>query len=385
MDNMNDFLLEEMTALRRELHMYPEKGLEEYKTSKFIEDYLRKLDLEVITGVAGTGVIGIMRGTQGKHSIAIRADMDCLEVEEGTCVPYASRNKGLMHACGHDGHMSALLGLAKYLSQNQNKYRDNILFIFQPAEEGPGGAEKIVKSGVLQKFNMKAFLGMHIFPEIKQGYIGCCSGPITARNGEIDIEITGKSGHGALPHTGIDSIVVASELIQAIQTIITRKLDPRDNAVVTLGKIKGGEARNIICGKIYIEGTIRSFSESVYNSIKESIFRICQGLGIAHGCSIKFEIRDMYREVYNDEKLFDIFIQAAGKDNVEIIKPLMISEDFSYYKDIAPEIMFLLGSKNEEKDFVYPLHNYKFNFDESILVKAVSVYKNMIDLLDGER
>lgn len=380
----NDTMLADVIKIRRDLHMHPEKGLAEYKTSQYIIDFLKKLNIEVITNIGGTGVIGIIKGKSGKGSIAVRADMDCLEVMEQTGVHYSSKVPGFMHACGHDGHMAAVLGLAKHISTSGVKFNNNILFIFQPAEEGPGGARLIVESGVFRSYNLKAVLGMHIFPEIRQGIIGCCSGPITARNGEVDIEIIGKSGHGALPHTGVDSVVAASQIIQTIQTIITRRIDPRENAVVTLGKIYGGEARNIIAGKVSMEGTIRAFSEQVYKDIKQGIMSICQGISISNNCRADVEIRDMYPEVYNDEKLFDILVNAAGKENIEIIKPLMIAEDFSYYREVAPELMFLLGSRNEEEGYIYPLHNARFNFDETILIKAISIYKTMIEMLDLE-
>jgi len=377
-----NLLLHDVVDIRRQLHMYPEMGLKEHKTSKFIADFLGKLNIEVITGFAGTGVIGVVRGREGKDSIMVRADMDCLEVHEQTNTCYCSKTPGLMHACGHDGHMAAVLGLAKYIALSKLKFDSDILFVFQPAEEGPGGAKIIVDSGVLYGFNIKAVLGMHIFPEIKQGMVGCCSGPICARNGEIDIEIQGKSGHGALPHTGVDSVIIQSIVLQSIQTIITRRIDPRENAVITFGRIYGGEARNIIAGKVVMEGTIRAFSGEVYDIIKQSINNICSGIAMAYNCKIRVDIRDMYPEVYNDKQLFDILLEAAGKENVDIIKPLMIAEDFSFYKDVAPELLFLLGSRNEEAGFIYPLHSSKFDFDESILIKGIEVFKNMIEIID---
>lgn len=374
-------LLEHITDIRRHLHMYPERGFLEYNTSKYVAGYMRQLGLDVVEGVTGTGVIGVIRGRKGTESVAVRADMDCLEVNEDTEVSYSSKTPGLMHACGHDGHMAAVLGLAEVIVSGALP-KNNVVFIFQPAEEGPGGAKPIVESRILDRFNIKAFLGMHIFPELEEGRIGCCSGPITARNGEIDIRIKGRSGHGALPHTGIDSVVISSELVLALQTIITRRIDPRENAVITLGKIYGGEARNIISGSVCLEGTIRAFNKETYDSIKDNIYSICEGISLANGCKIEAEIRDMYPEVYNDRRLFDALIQAAGQNNIEEIKPLMIAEDFSYYRSVAPELMFLLGSRNEERGFVYPLHSAKFNFNEEVLVKAIKVFHNIIQMLD---
>ena len=377
-----EFLIGEVTRIRRELHMYPEMGFSEYRTSKFIQEYMDNLGMEVISGIAGTGVVGIIRGNPGKYSVAVRADMDCLEVTEKTDVPYCSTIPGFMHACGHDGHMAALLGLAKCILMSDDRQNNNVVFIFQPAEEGPGGAKSIIESGVLNKFNIKAILAMHIFPEIEQGRIGCCSGPITARNGEIDIKITGKSSHGALPHLGTDSIVVSSEIIQIIQSIVSRRIDPRDNAVITFGKIYGGEARNILSGEVNLEGTIRAFSKEVYNLIKDNVISICDGIGVANNCKVETKIRDMYPEVFNDEELFNKLLVAAGRGNVDIIKPLMISEDFSYYKEIAPEVFFLLGSRNDNRGYTYPLHSSKFNFEESILINAICIFIKMIEVLE---
>lgn len=382
MEISQEFLIQEVTKIRRELHMYPEMGFSEYRTSKFIQEYMDNLGMEVISGIANTGVVGIIRGNPGKYSVAVRADMDCLEVTEETDVSYCSAIPGFMHACGHDGHMAALLGLAKCISMSDNRPNNNVVFIFQPAEEGPGGAKSIIESGVLNKFNIKAVLAMHIFPEIEQGRIGCCSGPITARNGEIDIKITGKSSHGALPHLGTDSIIVSSEIIQIIQSIVSRRIDPRDNVVITIGKIYGGEARNIISGEVNLEGTLRAFSKEVYDLIKDNIFSICDGIGVANNCKVEAEIRDMYPEVYNDEELFSKLLVAAGRENVDIIKPLMISEDFSYYKKIAPEIFFLLGSRNNNRGYTYPLHSSKFNFEESILMNAICIFMKMIKALE---
>lgn len=374
----------EVTNIRRNLHMHPEKGFMEYETSKFIANYLKALDIQVVQGIAGTGLIGILKGKSGSGSIAVRSDMDCLEVMENTGVDFCSKTSGLMHACGHDGHIAAVLGLAKLLSHSHYDYKKNIIFIFQPAEEGPGGGKPFVESGALDSYNIEAFLALHIYPEIEQGRIGCCPGPITARNGEVDIKITGRSCHGALPHEGIDSITASSEVIQTLQSIISRRIDPRESGVVTIGRMWGGEARNIVAGQVVLEGTIRAFSEEVYNTIKQNIYTICEGVGIANQCVINAEVRDMYPEVFNDDRLYNILVDAAGIENIDVLKPLMIAEDFSYYRKIAPELMFFLGSRNNDKGFTYPLHNSSFNFDENILIQGIDVYYNMIKALDEQ-
>lgn len=376
-----EYLIEELINLRRELHKFPEPGFKEYKTSKFISNYLKNLNLTVFENIEGTGVIALLKGHDGIKSTAIRSDMDGLNVTEKTKVPFPSENKGYMHACGHDGHMAALLFLAKKLSLN-NELKNNVVFIFQPAEEGPGGAKPVVENGILSSFNISSILSMHIFPELDEGVVGCCSGPITASNAEVDLKIIGKSSHGAMPHKGIDSIVAASSFILSVQSIVSRRIEPGDGAVVTFGKIKGGEARNIIAGDVILEGTIRAFEEDNYNLIKDSLFNAARGIKETYGVKADIEIRDMYPSVYNDEHLFIKLKEAVGPDKLAIIKPLMIAEDFSYYKKIAPTLMFMLGSRNQEKGYVYPLHNSRFNFDEKILLNAVNIFEKMIYKLD---
>lgn len=374
-------LIEELSNLRHELHKYPEPGFKEFKTSKFISNYLKKLNLTIFENVEGTGVIALLKGNAGIKSTAIRSDMDGLNVTEETNVPFLSENKEYMHACGHDGHMAALLFLAKKLSLN-NDLKNNVVFIFQPAEEGPGGAKPLVENGILSNFNISSVLSMHIFPELDEGMIGCCAGPITASNAEVDLKITGKSSHGALPHKGIDSIVAASSFILSVQSIVSRRIDPRDGAVVTFGKIKGGEARNIIAGNTILEGTIRAFEETNYNLIKDLLLKSARGIEETYGVKADIEIRNMYPSVYNEEHLFIKLKETVEPGKLSIIKPLMIAEDFSYYKKIAPTLMFMLGSRNEEKGYVYPLHNSKFNFDEKILLNAVNIFEKMIYKLD---
>lgn len=374
-------LIEELINLRRELHKFPEPGFKEYKTSKFISNYLKNLNLTVFENIEGTGVIAFLKGHVGKKSTATRSEMDGLNVIEKTNVPFSSENKGYMHACGHDGHMAAQLFLAKKLSFNNN-LKNNTVFIFQPAEEGPGGAKPVVENGILSNFNISSVLSMHIFPELDEGIVGCCRGPITASNAEVDLKITGKSSHGAMPHKGIDSIVAASSFILSVQSIVSRRIEPGDGAVVTFGKIKGGEVRNIIAGETMLEGTIRTFEENNYNLIKDSLFKATRGIEEAYGVKSDIEIRDMYPSVLNDENLFIKLKEAVEPGKLAIIKPLMIAEDFSYYKRIAPTLMFMFGSRNKEKGYVYPLHNSKFNFDEKILLNAVNIFERMIYKLD---
>ncbi|WP_432408658.1 M20 metallopeptidase family protein [Wukongibacter sp. M2B1] len=363
---------------RRDLHQIPELGFKEYKTHEYIISFLKELEINSIEKAAGTGVLAYFKGSEGKRTIAFRADIDALPITEKTDVEYSSLHSGMMHACGHDGHTSILLGLAIYLSQNREKIKDNILLIFQPAEEGPGGAEIIVKEGIFKKYNVDSIYGLHLYPEVNEGMVGVKNGPIMAQTGEFDIHIKGKSGHGAMPHNSKDSIVIASELVNSIQNIISRNIDPVEPAVITIGKIEGGERRNVIAGEVIMEGTMRAFNESVYKMMKRKMKIISKSLAMAQDCEIDIIFRDMYPFVNNDKKLVDNFIAAIGKENIEIVKPQMTAEDFSYYQRVVPGLFFFLGVRNEEKGYVYSLHNSKFNFNEEVLAAGVQIYINTL-------
>jgi len=371
-------LTEEIIQIRRDLHQIPELGFKEYKTSEYIMEFLEGIEVEIIEKTANTGVLAYFKGTEGNKTIAFRADIDALPVAEKTDVPYHSLHEGMMHACGHDGHTAILLGLAKYLSINRSKIKDNILLIFQPAEEGPGGAEIIIKEEVLKRYNVDSIYGLHLYPEVKEGKIGLKTGPLMAQTGEFDIYVKGKSGHGAMPHCGNDSIVIASELVNSIQHIISRNLDPIEPAVITIGRIESGERRNVIAGEVTMEGTMRAFNESIYKKMKRKMKIIAKSLAMAHDCEIDIVFRDMYPFVNNDKGLVDNFIKAVGKEHIEIVKPQMTAEDFSYYQREVPGLFFFLGVRNEEKNFVYPLHNSKFNFNEIVLAAGVELYVRIL-------
>jgi hippurate hydrolase len=360
----------EMTYCRRELHKIPEPGFKEFKTLSFLESKLKEYGYEPVK-IAETGLYVYIDGEQ-EDGVAFRADMDALEIEEKNDVSYSSEHKGRMHACGHDGHMSILLRFAKYLS-TFGKPKKGILLVFQPAEEGPGGAKDIVESGIFEKYNIKAIFGLHLFPNLDQGTIGCKRGPLMAKTAELDFKIIGKSAHGAMPHTGIDAIYVASKLVEAYQGIIGRSLSPVEGSVITIGKIRGGDVRNIIAQDVILEGTVRTFSNEVYNTIIKRIKDINRGMELAYGVEIKEDIRPLYPPVVNDGKLYEHFKAAIeGKSNFIEMEPLMLAEDFSYYQEAVPGIFFMLGTRTDE--FCYPLHNSRFNFDEVVLKEGLKVF-----------
>ncbi len=373
-------LYEQLGSIRRDLHRIPELAFQEYRTRDTIKHRLEALDLSLYE-VARTGIAGFLRGTEGKRTIAFRADIDALPVTEQNDVPYKSEHEGCMHACGHDGHTTILLGLAAYLSANKHQVKDNMLFLFQPAEEGPGGAEVIIHEGVLKKFQVDAIYGLHLTSALEEGKIGVKSGAMMAQNTELDITVKGKSGHGAMPHTGIDSIVIATQFIHACHEILTRRPRPTSPALLSIGKIQGGEARNIIAGEVSMEGIIRTFDEQEYQIVKQAIKDLIRGLEIAHHCSIESEFREMYPPVCNDDTLCAEFLDFFGQNDVEIIEPQMTAEDFAFYQKEIPGLFFFLGSRNEEQGFTAPLHSGNFNFDEKVLVTGVQIF---IDVLKGK-
>ncbi|TCO71468.1 M20 metallopeptidase family protein [Marinisporobacter balticus] len=374
---------EEVVLIRRTLHQIPEIGFEEEKTSAFIIQKLEAYGIEVYKHIAKTGVVGYLKGTIGDRTIAFRADMDALSMEEKTDVDYASKHKGMMHACGHDAHMSIVLGLAKLLSMHKDKVKDNIVFLFQPAEEGPGGAEPMIEERVIEKFHIDKIMGLHVFPEVKEGKIGCKKGPLMAQTGEFDIKVYGQSGHGAMPQKANDAIIIASNLLSIYQTIISRNINPTEGAVLTIGKMWGGERRNIIAAEVCLEGTLRAFSEEVYKKMKKRMIEIANGIEKMYDCRVEVIFRDMYPAVNNDENMVEDLVDAIGGENIDLIEPQMIAEDFSYFQRKIPGIFFFLGVKNEEKGHIYPLHNSRFTFNEEVLLTGIQVYVTFLRHIKG--
>ena len=372
-------LRSELLEIRRIIHQNPETGFEEYKTSEYIKKKLREYGIDEVHQIAKTGIVGYLRGCVGDKTTAFRSDMDGLPVKEENNVPYKSVKEGFMHACGHDGHMATLLGFAKYAVTHRDQIKDNLVFVFQPAEEGPGGAEVMISEGIIEAYKIDRIIGMHIFPEYTQGKIACRSGALMARNGEVDIRVIGKKAHGAMPDKGIDAIVAAASLITEYQSIMSRSINPLDSAVLTFGKIQGGEAKNVIADDVTIGGTMRAFSDDVYDRIVERICEIAKGIEKIYGCHIDIEFNHMYRVVENDETLEKALRRAVGTENYIASEQFMISEDFSLFQKMVPGVFFFLGSYNLEKGYIHPLHSSKFNFDEDILLNGIQTYVNLLN------
>ena len=374
-------LKDEVTKHRRWLHQHPEIGFEVEKTRDYILSVLRKLDFDKIEVLANTGVKAVIRGANSKGVYAFRADMDALEVEEQNAIDFASRYKGRMHACGHDGHMAILLGLAKWLHLNKDNLKHDVVLIFQPAEESEGGAYPMIQEGVLADPKVDVIFGLHLFPDIPQGKLGLRSGPVMAQTCEFDIMLRGKSAHGAMPHRGVDALLAACYLVTNLQSIITRKVNPLENALITIGKMEAGERRNVLAENVKMEGIIRTFNDEVYNTIKSNILSLLQGMEKAYEIEGKYEEKTYYPVVNNDLEWTGKLKNMLSDEILVEPSQLMIAEDFAYYQKEVPGVYFLLGIGNPSKGYTYPLHNNCFNFDEEVLLYGIQLYVDILNNL----
>lgn len=363
---------------RRELHRIPELEFAVHKTRAYVVHELQAMGYTPELQWGRTAVVVRIPGRR-QETLAFRADMDALSVTEMTEAPYASTHPGAMHACGHDGHMAALLGLAWVLKNQDSQPENSILLIFQPAEEGPGGAELLVQEGLLAHHQVVAVFGAHLFPGIDEGTVGLKSGPFMAQNGEVDLIITGKSAHGAQPQHGIDAIVAAADLVLRLQTISAREVSPLDPMILTFGRIEGGERCNIIAGEVKLNGTLRAFKPSVFKSVQQSILNHGAGTEAAFGCKVDVVFRDMYPAVNNDDRLTNLAARHAPADKLVWLEPQMLSEDFAYYQQSVPGLFFFVGTGNETEGYTAPLHNARFNFNESVLSTLVQLNLKIIE------
>jgi hippurate hydrolase len=286
-----------------------------------------------------------------------------------------------MHACGHDGHMSALLGFAKRLKESQDVFSYNILLIFQPAEESPGAAKDVVATGIFKKYHVRYIFGMHLMPLIEEGVIACKAGALMAMCGELDVTIKGKASHAGLSHKGIDSIMIATNALQQYQTLVSRQTSPFQPVVLNVGKISGGTARNSVASECELHGTVRCYSEDMFQTISEGIGKIHRGLETSYGCQIEWSLPPLYPPLINDNDLYQQFNQIVEHQHLD--EPMMLAEDFSYYQKEIPGLFFFLGTKTKEYDS--GLHTETFNFNEDVLEKTVDTYYQLAISLKEER
>lgn len=395
--NAQAALLEDsVIAWRRYFHKHPELSNQEFKTGAKIAEHLRRLGLEVQYPVAKTGVVGILKGAKPGPVVALRADMDALPITERNALPFASTEKviyvgketGVMHACGHDAHMAMLLGVAEILSKNKQDLKGSVKFIFQPAEEGApfgedAGAEFMVKEGVLENPKVDAIFGLHVQALSPAGQLAYKPGSLMAAVDGLDIKVDGKGAHGASPWESIDPIVISSQIIVGLQTIVSRKLDlTLAPAVLTIGTINAGVRRNIIPEVASFEGTIRTFDKSMQVKMHESIVRTATGIAESAGGKANVTIQIMYPAVINDEdlttRMVPALIRAAGKENVVLTHPVTMAEDFSFFQQKVPGFFFFLGAHPEGKVDKQPVHHTSdFMLNEDVMLTGVRSFLNL--------
>ena len=376
---MKDWLVD----IRRTIHMHPELGFEEVETSKLISEWLQKFGLDVKRGMAKTGVVGLLKGRKPGRTVAIRADMDALPMDEANRVPYASQIKGKMHACGHDAHVTILLGVAKFFSSIPDQVKGNIKWIFQPAEEGGGGGRIMVEEGVLENPKVDAIFGAHVFPFLSVGKVGIYEREGLAAADRFTIKIIGKGGHAASPHVSKDPILATGHLITQIHSIVSRNVNPLESGVITIGKVSGGTASNIIPDEVELIGTVRSLNPQVREELKSRIEQVTQGIARSFSMDCRFDFEYGYPVLINNPEMSKLVGLACskgiGKENVEVVKPSMGGEDFAYYLEKVPGSFFRLGCRNEEKGLIHPYHSSLFDIDEEVLPFGVEMFIRIID------
>ncbi|MDZ5470610.1 N-acetyldiaminopimelate deacetylase [Bacillus sp. 31A1R] len=367
--------------IRRELHQIPELGFQEFKTQKYLLDYLQSLPqerLEIKTWK--TGILVKINGLKPSKMIGYRADIDGLPIVEETELPFLSEHLDQMHACGHDFHMSIALGLVTYFTNNA--VNDDLLFIFQPAEEGPGGAEPMLQSDIMKEWMPDQILALHIAPEYPVGSIAVKEGLLFANTSELFIDLKGKGGHAAYPHKTNDMVVAACSLVTQLQSIVSRNVDPLDSAVITIGKITGGTVQNIIAERARLEGTIRTLSVESMAKVKKRVEALIKGIEVGYECEAQIDFGCMYHQVYNHEELTREFIGYLNENtdvNVIECKEAMTGEDFGYLLERIPGFMFWLGVDSE-----YGLHHAKLNPKEDAIDYAISFISKYIQYKGNE-
>ena len=371
----------EMVEIRRDLHRHPELSFQEKRTPAFIAEYLKELGMEVKTGVGGNGVVGYLKGGKAGRTIALRADFDALPITDEKTVDYCSQVPGVMHACGHDIHTAALLGTAKVLSAIKDEIPGNVVFLHQHAEElAPGGAKSMVEDGCLN--GVDQVYGAHVEVNFPVGQVAVNDGYVQAASDTFDITIHGRGGHAAEPHRCIDPLVIGSHLIVDLQHIVSRRIDPLQPALVTVGAFNCGDAHNVIADKAYLKGTIRTYDKQVRKQAEHALKRIAEKTAEKHEADIDIKFTKGYISLYNHPKetefIKNLAIELAGEENVVVKPPDMGGEDFAYYVDAIPGSFFWVGGGNPEIGAVYPHHHPKFDVDEKSMLLTAKIFVSAV-------
>jgi amidohydrolase len=361
--------------LRRDLHRIPETAYTEKKTSAYVANYLNNLKLEVKTEIARYGVVGLMKTGRPGPTLMIRADMDALPLKENTGLAFASEHEGAMHACGHDAHMAMVLGTATVFNTLKDEISGNIKFLFQPAEEGPGGAEPMIKAGVMESPKVDYSIGCHVWPDIPEGTIGVRPGPFMAAMDRFDIKIKGKGGHGAMPHLSVDALEVGAQVVNALQRIVSRQMDPLEPTVVTIGTFHAGTAFNIIPPEAEMSGTTRTFNPDIWNSWEARIAKVVRGVCDSMGCDFELKFSKGYPVTINDAPMAEIVrgcaAKVVGEDRVVVPRKTLGGEDFAYYLQRSQGCYFALGVG---RDGAVPVHNPAFDFNEDVMLLGMETH-----------
>lgn len=383
---------------RRQIHQHPELGFAETLTAQFIHEKLTQWDIPHEIGIAKTGIVALVRGDRPGPVLAIRADMDALPIHEENDLDYKSKHPGKMHACGHDGHVAIALGTAHYLNTHRHTFSGTVKFIFQPAEEGPGGAKPMIEAGVLNNPDVDALIGLHLWQQLPIGTLGVREGALMAAVETFDCTILGRGGHGAIPQQTIDSIVITAQIITALQTIVARNLDPIDSAVVTVGTFHAGTACNVIADTAKISGTVRYFKPQYADYFDRRIEQIISGVCTMHGATYQLNYRKLYPPVINDSTMTAL-VRSCAEDWAQMgVQPLqsttlsvsqpesvtphcqtMGGEDISYFLNAVPGCYFFVGSSNVEKGLIFPHHHPQFNIDETALAIGMEVFVRVVE------
>jgi amidohydrolase len=373
---VSDALAADAIALRRDLHAHPELGFAEHRTAGIVAERLTALGLEVHTGIGGTGVVGILAGAQPGPTIMLRADMDALPIPEENDVPYVSQNPGVTHACGHDAHVAMLLGAATLLRESTAQLHGRVAFVFQPAEEGGGGAKAMLEDGLIARFAIERAFGQHIGTMLPSGVFGLRAGPLMASVDSFDLVVEGLGGHGAMPNRAVDPVVIAAEVVTALQRVVSREVDPVEPAVVTIGAINGGTTYNVIPPRVALKGTVRSFSETTRTDMEAGIRRIAEHTCAAGKATCAMDWHPSYPVTVNDAAqtafVHEALTAEFGEARVIESPPVMGSEDFSYFAQVVPACFWFIGGGDDAHPF--PNHHPAFDIDEHAIVAGIAAH-----------
>jgi amidohydrolase len=373
---------------RRQIHQHPELGFEEKLTAQFIAEKLTSWGIDHQTNIAKTGIVATIQGDRPGPVLAIRADMDALPIQEQNDLDYRSQHPGKMHACGHDGHVAIALGTACYLASHRHSFSGTVKIIFQPAEEGPGGAKPMIEAGVLQNPQVDAIIGLHLWQQLPLGTVGVRSGALMAAVETFHCTVLGRGGHGAIPQQTVDSIVVAAQIVNALQTIVARNIDPIDSAVVTVGKFHAGTACNVIADTAQLSGTVRYFNPTYADYFHPRIEQLISGVCGMHNASYDLHYEKFYPPVINDETIA-AFVRGVALEVVTetglpdgIVTPhcqTMGGEDMSFFLQEVPGCYFFLGSANADRGLTFPHHHPQFNIDETALALGMEIFIRCVE------